>query len=302
MHRCLRIPEILVEICEYLAVIELSSFRRPVVRSRKATAALAAFARTCKTIQNPALDILWADLDYFVRLIQCLPRDLWKVQEVPTTTRYSGPPKQPVIFQRSMTLSDWKVFNKYAHRVRSLAGMTDTRGYVAATNTISSEVLLVFGGPPASPILPNLCNLTWDSLSPDCISLFRHLLSPKIIRLVLNLDFNQLDLYSNSVLSVIGDVCPQMDHFVLCRRQSSRDMQQSINMVSQVVASFQHIRTLEVDAINGKAIAHLARLPSLTSVSFALDPSIEANFIKWLPAKPFPVLATLTIRAPDVRR
>ncbi|KAH7905777.1 hypothetical protein BJ138DRAFT_1118169 [Hygrophoropsis aurantiaca] len=165
MHRCLQIPEVLIEICEYLAVIKMKSSTKPAARSRKATAALAAFARTCKTTQNPALDVLWADLDCFVRLIQCLPRDLWEVQEAPTITRYSGSLQRPVIFQRSMTLSDWTVFNKYAHRVRSLAGMVEDRSYIAVKITISSEVLLVFSSPPASPLLPNLSSVAQDNPS-----------------------------------------------------------------------------------------------------------------------------------------
>ncbi|KAH7905776.1 hypothetical protein BJ138DRAFT_1118168 [Hygrophoropsis aurantiaca] len=262
---------------------------RPAIRSRKATTALAAFARTCKTIQNPALDVLWADLDYYVRLFQCLPGDLWGVQEEPTTLPFNFmQSEQPLKFQRPMTLSDWKVFNKYAYRVRSLAGMTEDHDDDAGTITISSEALLVLSCPPSFPLLPNLGSLTWNTLSPEWMPLLRHLLSPKIAHLAFRLERTRLDSYANSALSLIGNF--------------ARETPQSISTVSQVVESLQHLRTLEVNVVSGKAIAHLARLPLLTSASFALDTSSDALPAgSALPTKPFPMLATLVIQAPFIR-
>ncbi|KAH7906461.1 hypothetical protein BJ138DRAFT_1117553 [Hygrophoropsis aurantiaca] len=302
MHRCLRITEILHEICEYLAVVDMGMTKQPAVRSRKATAALASLARTCKAIQDPALDVLWADLDYFMRLIQCLPRSLWKVNALPPTAPHLVQPEQPVIFQRAMTLLDWKVFNKYAHRVRSLGGMAEENNQYAVTITISSEVLLALSCPPtSSPLLPNLRSLTWNTLSPDCTPLFRLLLSPKITRLIFRLESARLDCYANSALSVIGSVCPQISYFVLGRTKHARETEESVSVLSQLVESLQHLRTLEVNAISGKAIAHLASLPSLTSVCFAIDSSFVPYSIKSaLPPQPFPMLNTLTIRAPGI--
>ncbi|KAH7905381.1 hypothetical protein BJ138DRAFT_1164847 [Hygrophoropsis aurantiaca] len=301
MHRCLRIPGVLVQICEYLAVIEMAVSKQPAIRSRKATTALAAFARTCKTTQNPALDVLWANLDYYTRLIQCLPGDLWKVQEESTTSLFvqSG---QPLKFQRPMTLSDWRIFNKYAYRVRSLAGMAEDPNEYVGTVTISPEALLVLSCPPSFPLLPNLRSLTWSTLSPPWMPLLWQLLSPKITRLAFRLEHTRLDHYVNSALSLIGNVCPQVSDFALYRRRSAREKPRSISSMSQVVESLHHLRTLKVNVINGKAIAHLASLPSLTSASFALDMYADAlPAVSALPTKPFPMLATLVIRARSIR-
>ncbi|KAH7906462.1 hypothetical protein BJ138DRAFT_1117554 [Hygrophoropsis aurantiaca] len=130
----------------------------------------------------------------------------------------------------------------------------------------------------------------------------QQLLSPKITQLVLRLEAAQLGHYSNSAISVVGNICPQMRDFTLCRRQHARESEQSISIVSQVVESFQHLRTVRVNAINERAIAHLARLPSLTNVSFALDLSFDTQLLNLgLPAKPFPMLDILTIQAPTLR-
>lgn len=43
---------------------------------------LCALGRTCRMLQNPALDILWYRQSTLVHLLRCLPPDLWYMQEV----------------------------------------------------------------------------------------------------------------------------------------------------------------------------------------------------------------------------
>lgn len=67
MHRCLCISEILREIFEYCALSNLSP--------------LAHLARTCRLFREPALDILWRELDDVSPLMKCLPSNLWVEEE-----------------------------------------------------------------------------------------------------------------------------------------------------------------------------------------------------------------------------
>ncbi|KAJ7035788.1 hypothetical protein C8F04DRAFT_1097364 [Mycena alexandri] len=39
--------------------------------------ALARLARTCKTLSEPALDVLWTFQGTVFNVLKCLPRDLW---------------------------------------------------------------------------------------------------------------------------------------------------------------------------------------------------------------------------------
>jgi hypothetical protein len=66
MHRALFILEILVEIFKF-SDFNLSWYHR----SRKT---LAALARTCKTFHDPAMDLLWADMDNLQPLFGCVTR------------------------------------------------------------------------------------------------------------------------------------------------------------------------------------------------------------------------------------
>ena len=36
--------------------------------------------KTCKALYEPALDVLWRDLDVLAPLVMCLPHDVWKVR------------------------------------------------------------------------------------------------------------------------------------------------------------------------------------------------------------------------------
>ncbi|KAH7927599.1 hypothetical protein BV22DRAFT_1006684 [Leucogyrophana mollusca] len=301
MHRCLHIAEILHEICQHISASDLDTNGMPAVPSCHATATLAALARTCKTIQSPALDALWGDLDYFMRLVQCLPRDLWKVHEVPPTAPHLTQPESPIVFQRAMDMSDWDIFNKYAPRVRSLGGLAYDNNPYKVTTTVSSEVLQVLSCPPtSSPLLPNLRAITWNGLPVDHIPLFRHFLTTKVTRLIIRLDSETLDAYSYSTLSLVGIICPKLRNFAIGRaKHAPRETGRSITIVSRTLCRLQHLKSVMVNIINGEAIIHLARLPALASASFALDISFNAASISsQLPATPFPRLSLLKMQAP----
>jgi hypothetical protein len=63
-HICLLPAEIL---CEIFTIIREDRFKP---NSRRTVAAL---ARTCRTFQEPALDVLWRDIKGFEPLLSCLP-------------------------------------------------------------------------------------------------------------------------------------------------------------------------------------------------------------------------------------
>jgi hypothetical protein len=68
MHRCLEIQEIDRTICEYI--------------DDKAT--LSALARTCRTLENPALDILWETQYSLLNVFRTFPSDLWRGGQIDT--------------------------------------------------------------------------------------------------------------------------------------------------------------------------------------------------------------------------
>jgi hypothetical protein len=92
MHDCLRVHEITELICQDLLGLGLDGgganetfahspgftpWQAPPPGSKD----LAAVARTCMTLNGPALDCLWR----FAKLgsLRCLPSDLWAIHETP---------------------------------------------------------------------------------------------------------------------------------------------------------------------------------------------------------------------------
>ncbi|GLB38758.1 hypothetical protein LshimejAT787_0506230 [Lyophyllum shimeji] len=73
MHRSLQIPEIVKLICEQLEVIN--------PQTSEQFKCLAAFLRTCRAFHEPALSIVWSNVDSLVPLLKCMPRDLWMIEK-----------------------------------------------------------------------------------------------------------------------------------------------------------------------------------------------------------------------------
>ena len=67
MHHALEIPEILLNIFGHCHPSLSSRYRAtPDLR-------LSALARTCRTFKEPALDVLWENLDDLSPLVRCVP-------------------------------------------------------------------------------------------------------------------------------------------------------------------------------------------------------------------------------------
>ena len=67
MHHVLYVEDILREIFSYLLPLP------PRCPSRSSRMVIVAVARTCRSFKEPALDILWEDLQDLTPLVRCLP-------------------------------------------------------------------------------------------------------------------------------------------------------------------------------------------------------------------------------------
>lgn len=80
MHHCLYLEEILRVIFDYVDAHEYDPVRFIVIRRKAASEALAALARTCRTFQGPALDVLWREIpSLFVLIGYLMPLDIIKL-------------------------------------------------------------------------------------------------------------------------------------------------------------------------------------------------------------------------------
>ena len=76
MHQALHIEEILLHIFSYCYKRVRRSLPRLEYKRCYANIYLATLARTCKAFKEPALDMIWAELDDLTPLVRCLPSEV----------------------------------------------------------------------------------------------------------------------------------------------------------------------------------------------------------------------------------
>ncbi|KAI6047797.1 hypothetical protein EDC04DRAFT_2863973 [Pisolithus marmoratus] len=104
-------------------------------------------SRTCKAICEPALDVLWRELDSFLPLVSLFPNGLLKRTRRPGLGLAKAPNRE-----------DWDRLLEYGKRVRRIA-------YSEASSVISLAVFATINDhSPVDHILPNLQQLIWKSL------------------------------------------------------------------------------------------------------------------------------------------
>ncbi|TFL04343.1 hypothetical protein BDV98DRAFT_313912 [Pterulicium gracile] len=103
MHRALTVPELLMTIFEELDC--------DVSNRKQGHATLAACARTCKSVSNIALGVLWRQQNGFVPLLCCLPSEVLAITQTKHTGRVGGN-RRTLRLQRPIRPEDWsRVFD-----------------------------------------------------------------------------------------------------------------------------------------------------------------------------------------------
>ncbi|KAG1757130.1 hypothetical protein EDB19DRAFT_1900678 [Suillus lakei] len=107
-------------------------------------ATLAALARICRTFKEPALDILWEDVDGFKPLISCL------LEGVITKER------RKLTMQRPLFDEEWRLTDRYTRRIRSFSPVYPELDMIGDwfLQALISTLL-------PTPLLPDLRRLNW---------------------------------------------------------------------------------------------------------------------------------------------
>ncbi|KAH7906622.1 hypothetical protein BJ138DRAFT_1162238 [Hygrophoropsis aurantiaca] len=248
---------------------------------------LSALARTCQTFTEAALDVLWRDLKSFTKLIQCMPRDLWTIG--PQTSDLSkGLKRHTLKLQRSITASDWAIFQKYSHRVRST-------GVNVPGMALDSTCILALCSPSApTPLLPNLTSLAWRQDSDVHLLLLARLFSPAILtslHLLVELESAPPFSFEN---------CPSLKYLHVTGDQHFTSQPDVLERLKWSVNRLQSLETIIWPALGSETILSLSRLPVLKDATFNL-PSDFSTYTATLPPRPplqklpFSRLRTLTI-------
>ncbi|KAJ8582698.1 hypothetical protein M405DRAFT_776226, partial [Rhizopogon salebrosus TDB-379] len=246
MHICLLPIEILLHI---FAIIN----DRGCYQARlDSLATIAALARTCRTFKEPALDTLWKDMQGFKPLILCLPEGIRE-----------RTPHGRLTLKRPLFAGEWKIFNQYASRIRSLTI------YHSHLTEVDAWVLKSLVCAPSPALLPNLHNLQWWD-DKDCFLPLLHALLVPTIRSMALEPFAVFDPWvpsftKSAFLVSLGARCPHIQEFVCPYSSDSDDHSDALCDAVCCWSELSHLRTR---VLNTRALAHLASLSSLRSLHF----------------------------------
>ncbi|TFK34789.1 hypothetical protein BDQ12DRAFT_656491 [Crucibulum laeve] len=239
MHRCLSIPEIIHLICD-----EISN-------KKKANSSLLALAYTCRTFLEPALNLVWYELENIVPLVKCLSDDVWEERGEQIKYLRLKMPIEP---------SDFERFNFYACRVRIL-GMTGAKKY-GTVYAIDREILYALKLATKSRcIFPRLQRLGWDSLDDTTFSTIHLFLAPTLS--TLRISFQGSPAIRLSLFPTLSEICPLITHIEFAGPPSlpysAHDQRREVIIsVSSVLFSWKGLISVCVDEITTEALVELS--------------------------------------------
>ncbi|KAF7797714.1 hypothetical protein EIP86_008914 [Pleurotus ostreatoroseus] len=289
MHNCLYISEILQLIFQYASEDNKSP--------------LVALACTCRLFSEPALDLLWREVDDVSPFIKCMPGHVWAEES----------------FTRTPTDQEWMHLHRNVHRIRKFTfcsqwysedGMS-CRLNPASLAQLSQHVVSVQHKRRA-PLLPNLNVLHFDYYEryPGlCVAnCFPHIAGRALEEIHLHCDEDMFPeglapLSLSSVLPQITKVSPNVSYVTIwdSRNYPSTKHSSGVSGLLMGLCGIQHF-TCSLPVRNND-IAALARQPKLLSLSIALFMDrAEGPFLPSLlrPASPFRCLHTLVLQVAQI--
>ncbi|KAF8898940.1 hypothetical protein BD779DRAFT_1431974 [Infundibulicybe gibba] len=145
---------------------------------------LSRLARTCRALCEPALNLLWRDLDSLVPIMGLFPGHLWKKAHRPGL----GLAKVPLD-------EDWGTILHYSERVRRIA-------YDENAGNVAASIFSIFDECRPRPyLLPRLVELTWKAETPAGLDRCTLFLNPElqILNLEVGSKFPELDTFLEDV-------------------------------------------------------------------------------------------------------
>lgn len=251
----LRDPEATQKLLEY--IFDSSGGRR----------SLARLARTCKAFREPALDMLWRDLDSFVPLITLFPNTLLKRARRPAlglvgnisawlyapTTAYLD-----VAQARSPEEEDWEKVLAYGERVKSVT-------YVEAFNTLSQSIFPVLEMCPREYLLPNLTSLTWKAETATGLNYCRPYLTSKLRTFTL-----EMGVRAPRIGDFLDEVMNKTQLTTFCFTLHS-NLPENFVTVMKSNERFEKLAVMAPGALASGVGLWASRLPSLKSLSLDLS-------------------------------
>ncbi|KAJ7103282.1 hypothetical protein B0H15DRAFT_204903 [Mycena belliarum] len=226
---------------------------------------LSRLARTCRAWFDPALNVLWRELDSLVPILGLFPAHLLKKSKRPGLGLTTPPLEK-----------DWEKILRYGGRVLRIT-------YDELSNNVHNSVFPIFEEyRPRTYVLPNLQHLTWRITSPENLDRAALFLAPSLQGLVLHLGgagtrFPTLPAF----LADIGSR-RKLQSFSIYSSASLPDTFSDLLLPQDELERIAVVAPGALSPIVGKWVAYLPRLKSLQlDLSGRSRTAVEAFFREW---------------------
>lgn len=264
---------------------DIYEFNTQASKNRRRT--LACAARACQAFVEPALDALWRELGDLLVLLRILP----SLKPYTSQSMVSYPMASTAVADYAtqqnildeITPSQWRRFQSYARRVRSLL----ENALESSMEKVDKIVWVVLGSHlSGQPLLPKLRELSLSKFTPDYLALLV-LLSSSLH--ALTLDFSYVEFMGADIDRVLYESRPLARGILLqllmphCRQLSQLTIHHGLeNMPPRMLSSITGLDKLrELDLVYSEAIADFGTLQAISKMAdlrdltlrFSLDPT-----------------------------
>lgn len=157
-------------------------------------------------------------------------------------------------------MAEWEILRGLARRVEHLCVHDPTR-------PVDVSIVLSLCHPPTnSPLFPNLKSIHWNDERNETFSFIRTLSGPTVTSLVISItnDSRKWHVPELSILASLPYVCPNVTEVTLPTNAFCNDSPS----LSEALCAWNNLKVIKCGAIEGTALAHLAKQPALRKLSF----------------------------------
>ncbi|KAH7914583.1 hypothetical protein BJ138DRAFT_345711 [Hygrophoropsis aurantiaca] len=261
MHRGLFLLDILILIFE-----SVRDERRPGFRKT-----LLMLALTCRHFRQPALTILWTDVEGIEPLCQLFPCWLQDSSKDDINNQTLELLQQSSFFNARASL-----LLAFSPSQTALLLSTDRVDFLCALARLKKNLLL----------FPHVRELNWIlPCQGDFFPVIHMFLGPALLSLKLS---SAIFIHHLEFMRSIGKLCPNLQVLTTSDVYSWPVREQTIEIISQGVCGLYKLKELRSHQLNEAAFSHLAALSSLRKLDVAFSSAIRTP----LPGHPFPNLRT----------
>ncbi|KAG1750769.1 hypothetical protein EDB19DRAFT_1904167 [Suillus lakei] len=238
MHRALLIPEVLLGIFAHInEIVYLSSDDSQAARKESfPRQSLASLATTCKTFHEPAMDLLWANIDELKPLLGCVTR-LHQMIYSNGARFFRSEGVEP------LSEHEARQFLRHASRVRSI--------HISSDEHFSLLTVL----PTETCMFPRLISLSWQIEAAD--NRYLHLFLSRTLR--------ECRIAAvHPALRSIGTRCASLEGLVIGDPDESTADEPSL--LAEIVHSCTRLKYLSCSQLEWAVWSHLSNLPTLLNL------------------------------------